>query len=362
MTPSISVQPYGLLRGQHVNLFTLENAGCRAEILDYGGSILRWWVPDRDGNLGDIIVGPERLDALDGEGSGFGALVGRCANRIGGSRFELDGVVYDQLPDNDEDRGNCLHGGRFFQQNIWRSHALMEGRVPALHLTYVSPDGEGGFPGEVVAHVVYRLQEIPGEKGCVLEIHYTARTTRLTPVNLTNHAYFNLAAVGRDILGHELQVNADSFTPVDEHLLPTGELAPVDGTPFDFTTAKPVGRDINRDHRQLQIAGGYDHNFVLRQSGSADGLRHAATLREPGCGRVLEVHTTEPGIQVYSGAHINNPGFDLPEKRGAFAQNPSLCLETQHFPDAPNQPNFPSVFLAPEDTFESVTQYRSRAE
>lgn len=356
MSASIKDEPFGNINGQPVTLFTLENGGCRLEVLDYAGTILRWWTPDRDGVLGDIIVSPDCLDSLVEDDSGFGAVIGRCANRIAGAKFELNGTIYP-LTDNDAGRGNCLHSGCSFHSRIWQAHATIEDGLPALHLTYTSPDGEGGFPGEVVTHVVYRLRT-RSDGSCALDIHYTAETTQPTHVNLTNHAYFNLAAKGESVLDHVAWINAEAYTPINENMVPTGEIVSVAGTPFDFRKPKRIGEDIEIADEQLVRACGYDHNFVL-VPGLPDAIKsHAATVYDPSSGRVLEVHTSEPGLQVYTGSHLNEPGVTTMEKRGPFARHPAVCLETQHFPNSPNLPNFPSTVLNPGEVFESFTEYR----
>jgi aldose 1-epimerase len=337
-----------LADGRSVDVYTLTNAnGLRLRCLDFGGRIVSLETPDRDGTLGDVVLGYDSVAAYVGDRSYFGALVGRYANRIGHARFSLDGVTY---PLTVNDGANQLHGGRGFHAELWSAEPVERPDGAGLRLSHVSPDGDDGYPGTLTARVTYTLTDANE-----LVIEYLASTDRATPVNLTQHAYFNLAGDGSGaITDHELTLAAHAYTPVDAGLIPTGELRPVAGTPFDFTTPQPIGARIDADDPQLRVAGGYDHNFVIDAAGG--GLTLAARVHEPTSGRVLEVLTTEPGVQFYSGNFLENGGEGKAgrhyDHRGGF------CLETQHFPDSPNQPAFPSTILRPGETFTSRTVLR----
>ncbi|MFH5802735.1 aldose epimerase family protein [Alienimonas sp. DA493] len=352
-------------------VYTLDGgAGVTVKVTNYGARILSIECPDREGNRTNVALGhgPELSDWIDAVQSGvnpyFGAVVGRYGNRIADATFELDGETYE-LPANNGP--NSLHGGDVgFDQVRWETFVPGRDETARQALTrfsdlpigstvvfeYTSPDGEQGYPGELTATVAYTLL------GDTLTVRYHATTTQSTPVNLTQHTYFNLKGEGAgDVLGHELTLNAPRFTPVDDTLIPTGELAAVKGTPFDFTAGKPIGKEIAADDEQLKIGGGYDHNFVLdRGDAGDDEMVLAARVHEPLTGRVLEVKTTEPGVQVYTGNFLDGSIIGTSgrpyEHRGAF------CLETQHFPDSPNQPNFPSTILKPGDTLNSTTTFR----
>lgn len=328
-------------------IFTLANRNrLEARIANYGGRIVSLSVPDRNGKLADVVLGFDSLPEYLANGSTyFGALIGRYANRIGGARFALDGVEY-KLEKNDGE--NSLHGGSHgFDKRLWTPRLLPDG---GLELTYHSKDGEEGFPGNLNATVVYHLTDANE-----IRIDYHATTDKDTVVNLTNHSYFNLKGAGSgDILGHVLTLHASRFTPVDSGLIPTGELRSVAGTPFDFRTPVAIGARIAQNDEQLKRGKGYDHNFVLDKHGSGPQL--AARVEEPESGRVLEVYTTEPGIQLYTGnfldGTVRGKGGKAYPNRGAF------CLETQHFPDSPNKPSFPSVVLHPGQHFEQTTIFR----
>jgi aldose 1-epimerase len=327
-----------------VELYRLKNAnGMDVLITNYGATIVSLRVPDRSGQLDDVVLGYDSIQGYYNGSSYFGCVAGRYANRIANGRFELEGKTYTLATNNGP---NALHGGvKGFDKVVWAGK--QEGNK--LSLTYTSPDGEEGYPGELKATVVYTLKDDNS-----LQIDYSAITDRSTVLNLTNHTYFNLEGQGKgDILGHEMMINADKFTPVDSSLIPTGELRPVKGTPFDFTTTRKIGERINdNSDQQISYGGGYDHNFVL--NGGAT-LKLAARVVAPGSGRILEVHTTEPGVQFYSGNFLNGSEKG---KGSVYAHRTGFCLETQHFPDSPNQPDFPSVVLKPGQQFSSSTVFR----
>jgi aldose 1-epimerase len=340
--------------GSDVPLYTFVNEkGMRVEITPYGGIVRALTAPDRDGRMGDVVLGFDTLNEYVDHNPFFGCLVGRYANRIAGGTFELDGASYEiaRLPGQE----HALHGGiQGFDKQVWQSWARESWEGPTLELRLISPDGEQGFPGTLSVAVTYTLLDEGG-----LKIDYVATTDQPTVVNLTNHSYFNLSGGDAStILNHELMVNANSFTPADADLIPTGEIRPVAGTPLDFRDAlpggMPIGARIEDDHPQLRNAGGYDHNWII--NGEAGRLRLAAQVYEPGSGRLMTVYTTEPGVQVYTSNM-------LPEgvrgKEGlTYGHRAGLCLETQHYPDSPNQPNFPSTVLEPGQTFRSTTVYR----
>ena len=329
-----------------IKIFTLTGpGGVEARITNYGGIIMSLSTPDRTGRLADVVLG---LDDLAGYIAGhpfFGALAGRYANRIARGKFSLNGAEYTLARNNGE---NHLHGGiKGFDKAVW---SVRDASTQRLELSYLSADGEEGYPGNLSVTVVYALTD-QNE----LRIDYTATTDKDTVVNLTNHSYFNLAGQGQgDILGHELKLFADQFTPVNEKLIPTGELRNVEGTPFDFHAPTAIGARIDQDDQQLGFGGGYDHNFVLR--GGGDSLAMAAGVFEPQSGRTLEVLTTEPGVQLYTGNSLAGP---IRGKAGSiYYRRSGFCLETQHFPDSPNQPNFPSTLLKPGAQYRSTTVYR----
>ena len=344
---SISKKGFGKLAdGTSVDLFTLKNAnGIEVAITNYGGIIVSWLAPDKNGVLGDIVVGCETLDAFLAGHPFFGALVGRYGNRIAGGKFKLNGTEYTLAKN---DGANHLHGGtKGFDKVLW--HA--EVKDDALILRYVSKDGEEGYPGNLQVTVVYALSDHNA-----LSISYVAHTDKATPVNLTNHVYLNLSGAPT-ILDHIVQLNADFFTATDKALIPTGELATVRGTALDFTQPQRIGARIADASAPIAFAGGYDHNFVL--NGRAGDLHWAARVTEPTTGRVLEAFTTEPAIQLYTGnfldGSVKGKGGKPVLKRGAF------CLETQHYPDSPNHSNFPSTILNPGETYATVTVYRAFA-
>ena len=332
--------------GQPVDLYILTNQhGMEAAITNYGGTVVTLKVPDRNGKIDDVVLGYDKLDDYAAGKAYFGAIVGRYANRIAHAKFTLDGTTYT-LPKNDGD--NHLHGG--FNKRVWTAKDVSSSNGQALELTYLSKDGEEGFPGNLSVKVVYTLTN-QNE----LKIDYSATTDKDTVLNLTNHCYFNLAGQGNgDILQHQLMIRADRFTPVDANLIPTGELRSVKGTPFDFTTATVIGARIDQDDQQLKLGRGYDHNWVLN-SGTAGSLSLAAQAYEPHSGRVLEVSTTQPGLQFYTGNFLDG----IRGKQGkVYNRRYAFCLETQHFPDSPNHPGFPSTVLKPGQHFLSTTVYK----
>lgn len=332
--------------GQQVDLYILTNKhGMEAAISNYGGTVVTLEVPDRDGKLDDVVLGYDKLEDYAAGKAYFGAIVGRYANRIAHAQFTLDGTTYT-LAKNDGD--NHLHGG--FNKRVWTAKDVSSSAGQALELTYLSKDGEEGFPGNLSVKVVYALTD-QNE----LKIDYSATTDKDTVLNLTNHCYFNLAGQGNgDILQHQLTIRADRFTPVDANLIPTGELRSVKGTPFDFTTATVIGARIDQDDQQLKLGRGYDHNWVL--NGDASGsLTLAAQAYEPRSGRLLEVSTTEPSIQFYTGNFLDG----IRGKQGkVYNRRYAFCLETQHFPDSPNHPKFPSTVLKPGQHYQTTTVYK----
>jgi aldose 1-epimerase len=344
----VSKKPFGKTPdGKEVHLFTLTNGrGMTAKIMTYGAIITELHVPDKDGKTADVMLG---FDSLDGYLKGhpfFGAIVGRVANRIARGKFTLDGKTYTLATNNGP---NHLHGGKEgFDKKVWQAAVIESDHGPAVRFRYTSPDGEEGYPGTLKAEVTYTLTA-----DNALRIDYKATTDKATPVNLTNHAYFNLAGHGAgDILGHELMIAADKYTPADETLIPTGEIAPVKGTPLDFTTPTPIGKRIGA--LKEVPGGGYDHNFVLR--GGDKKLALAVRVRDPGSGRVMEMYTTQPGVQLYTGNFLDGT---LKGKGGAvYKKHAGFCLEAQHFPDSVNKKEFPSVILRPGETYTQTTVYK----
>jgi len=332
--------------GEEVALYTLTNSkGITATITTYGGIVVSLQVPDQAGKLADVVLG---FDTLDGYLKGhpyFGAIIGRYGNRIAKGRFTLDGVTHKLAQNNGE---NHLHGGlKGFDKVVW---AAREASERSLELSYLSKDGEEGYPGNLSVTVTYTLTE-----DNELRIDYAATTDKPTVVNLTNHSYFNLAGQGEgDILRHQVTINAERFTPVDAGLIPTGELRSVDGTPFDFRVPRAIGQGIDAADEQIKLGKGYDHNFVLRWA--AGTLRLAARVFEPGSGRIMEVLTTEPGLQFYTGNFLDGT---ITGKGGkVYHHRYGFCLETQHYPDSPNQPAFPSVVLRPGQRYQTTTVYK----
>jgi aldose 1-epimerase len=351
--PLVKKQAYGHMPdGAAVDLYTLANpSGMEVHIITYGGIVTSLTAPDRAGKLADVVLGMDTLAGYLAETQHFGALIGRYGNRIGNAQFHLDGQLFT-LPKNDGE--NTLHGGpEGFDRRLWKGAETPNADGPSVLLTYVSKDREMGFPGTLTAKVVYTLT-----KKNELRIDYTATTDKDTVVNLTNHSYFNLAGAGEgDILQHQLTINADRYTPVNAGLIPNGELKAVQGTPFDFNKATAIGARIDDPDQQLKYGHGYDHNYVINKG--MGGLTKCVEVFEPKSGRVMEVSTTEPGVQFYTGNFLDGTIHGKGGKVYAFRG--ALCLETQHFPDSPNKPSFPSTELKPGHTYHTVTVYRFSA-
>jgi aldose 1-epimerase len=352
LAPKISVSTFGTTKeGQQVYQYVLNNhKGVEAVVITYGATLVALKVPGRDGASADIVLGYDDLAGYEADKSFFGATIGRYGNRIARGQFSLNGTVY-HLPTNDGP--NSLHGGtRGLNKRVWTAVDRSRPDAQVLELTYTSPDGEEGYPGALQATVTYALLADANE----LRIDYRATTDKETVVNLTNHSYFNLSGVmTQQILDHQLLLKAQRFTPVDSTLIPTGELRAVAGTPFDFTKATTIGARINQDDEQLKFGRGYDHNWVLDKPENADS-QLGAQVYEPTTGRVLEVLTTEPGIQFYSGNFLDGT---VRGKGGVlYGHRTGFCLETQHFPDSPNHANFPSTVLKPGQTYRSTTVLR----
>ena len=348
------VHPFGLLSdGREARLYTLTNArGIRADITEYGATVVSLRVPDREGRFEDVVLGFNRVEDYAQATSYFGAVIGRHCNRIAGGRFALEGQAYSLATNNSPGGVDChLHGGRVgFDKVLWHAEPVARIGAAGLKLRYLSRDGEEGYPGNLDVTVHYWLQDDDS-----LLVDYLATTDRPTPVNLTQHSYFNLKGEGNgDILGHHVTIHGKHFTPVDSGLIPTGEIAPVQGTPFDFTSPHAIGERIDAGHPQMKFASGYDHNWVLdNQSG---GLALAATVHEPTTGRTMEVLTGEPGVQFYTGNFLD--GASVGKRGQPYHYRCGFCLETQHFPDSPNQSGFPSVILRPGQVYRSTTLFR----
>ena len=345
--PSVTRAPFGQTPdGEAVESFTLTNAhGIELRAISYGGIIVSLRVPDRDGRRDDVVLGHDDLAGYLAKPSFFGALVGRYGNRIAGGRFTLDGRTYTLATNNGP---NHLHGGvRGFDKRVWKAQPFERPGTAGLVLTRTSPDGEEGYPGNLAVRVTYTLTD-RDEVG----FDYFATTDKPTVVNLTQHSYFNLAGDGkRDVLGHELMIDADRFTPVDKTLIPTGVLAAVAGTPFDFRKPAAIGARIGADDEQIRNGGGYDHNFVL--NGRGEGRAPVIRVFEPTTGRTMDIATTEPGVQFYSGNFLDG---SVTGKAGhVYGKRYGFCLETQHFPDSPNHPGFPSTVLRPGKEYRSKT-------
>ena len=328
--------------GTAVDLYILKSDGIEASIMTYGARVVSIKTPDRNGTMANVVLGYSALDGYLADTTYFGAIVGRYGNRIALGKFTLDGHHY-QVPVNNN--ANSLHGGKVgFDKRVWQGRAITDG----VEMTLVSKDGDQGYPGTLTAHVRYTVHHN------ALRIDYSVSTDKDTVVNLTNHSYFNLTGYRtKMILGEELTLPADQYTPVDAGLIPTGVLAPVEGTPFDFRKPTVIGARINDDNAQLKFAGGYDHNWVLR--GKNGEVKTAARVYDPASGRVLTVTTTEPGVQFYSGNFLAGTKFGKAQE--GYAKNTALCLETQHFPDSPNHPNFPTTELKRGETRHSMTTF-----
>ncbi|MDX1978717.1 MAG: aldose epimerase family protein [Bryobacteraceae bacterium] len=346
--PKLTRQPFGTATdGAAVDLYTLKNAaGMEVRITNYGGIVTSLKAPDKAGVFADVVLGFDSLEGYLKTHPYFGALIGRYGNRIAKGQFKLNGATYKLAVNNG---ANALHGGlKGFDKQVWAAKELPESN--ALELTYVSKDGEEGYPGTLTTTVTYTLTE-----ASELRIGYAATTDKDTVLNLTNHSYFNLKGAGEgDILGHRIMIDADRFTPVDAGLIPTGELRPVEGTPFDFRKPEAIGARIGAADQQIQFGGGYDHNYAL--NGAAGTLRKVVEVHEPTSGRLMEVSTDQPGVQFYTGnfldGSLTGKGGKIYQKRYGF------CLETQHFPDSPNQKAFPSVVLKPGERYQSTTVYK----
>lgn len=346
---SMTRSPFGTLPdGQAVEAFTLTNAnGMEVKAITYGGIITSLKVPDKSGTLGDVVLGYDGLQGYLDKSPFFGAIVGRYGNRIGKGRFTLDGKTYS-LPINNGE--NHLHGGpNGFDKKVWKAEPFERADAVGVAFTHTSPDGDMGYPGTLQAKVTYTL-----DNDNRLRFDYEATTDKATPINLTQHTYFNLAGAGTgDILGHQLELLADRYTPVDKGLIPTGEVASVEGTPFDFRTATAIGARIDAKHPQIAIGGGYDHNMVFAKK--AAGLVRVAQVYEPTTGRTMAMFTTQPATQFYTGnfldGTITGKGGKVYGKRAGF------CLETQHYPDSPNKPDFPSTILKPGETYKESTAF-----
>ncbi|MDR3297202.1 MAG: galactose mutarotase [Prevotellaceae bacterium] len=351
---SITQEPIGQYEGQNVALYTLRNStGANVKIATYGGTITELWMPDKQGTLGNVVLGFDSLSGYRSKeflalGPYFGATIGRYGNRIGGAKFSLDGLDYTLAQNNG---ANSLHGGLAgFDKVVWEAKELQEKDIVGLTLTYLSKDGEEGFPGNLRVAVTFRLTN-----SNELRIAYEATTDKPTHCNLTNHTYFNLAAgKAATAMDHVLTVNADSFTAVDAGLIPVGSAVSVEGTPFDFRTPHAIGERINDYNEQLKLGGGYDHSYVL--NADSGKLTLAATAYDSVSGRAMEVYTTEPGVQLYAGNFLN--GSVTGVGGITYVKRYGFCLETQHFPNTPNRPDFPSTVLRPGDTYASETVYK----
>lgn len=344
----IERKPFGKLPdGTQIESFTLKNKnGAEAKIINYGGIVTSLKVPDKNGKLGDVVLGYDNLEGYLKESPYFGAMIGRYGNRIAKGKFTLEGKEYTLAVNNGP---NALHGGiKGFDKVVWTPRLMAVEDHPALELTYLSRDGEEGYPGNLKVTAVYTLTEDNG-----LKLEYTATTDKATVVNLTQHSYFNLAGEG-DNLQHEVTIPADKFTPVDSTLIPTGELKPVEGTPFDFRKPTTIGARINQEDEQLKFGNGYDHNWVINKEPGKYTLM--ASVYEPTSGRVLEVFSTEPGLQFYTGNFLDGK---ITGKNGwVYKFRTAFCMEPQHFPDSPNKPNFPSVVLKPGEQYKHTLMFR----
>ena len=345
-------KPFGQLSdGQAIDLYTLTNAhGMQVAITNYGAAIVSIKVPGRQGKMDDVALGYDTLDGYVSDKAFLGATVGRYGNRIGHAKFTLGGTEYNLAKNNGE---NTLHGGKVgFNKKVWQAREVPSGGEQSLELSYVSKDGEEGYPGTLRASVTFTL---PNDRNALI-IDYRATTDKTTVVNLTNHTYFNLSGEGHgDILKYQLELDASHFTPVDQTLIPTGEILATKGTPLDFSKPVEIGARINDNDPQLKFGKGYDHNYVLDRNGKP-GLIEAAEVFDPQSGRVLQVYTTEPGIQFYTGNFLQ--GEEHGKGGKVYTYRSAFCLETQHFPDSPNKPSFPSTELKPGQEYRSTTEFR----
>ncbi|WP_420319756.1 aldose epimerase family protein [Flagellimonas sp.] len=346
--------PFGTTKdGKKITHYKLTNqSGMSVDIINYGGIISSMEVPDKNGVFGDVVLGHDNIKDYEEKSDYFGCIVGRFGNRIAHGKFSLDSTEYKLFLNNN---GHTLHGGqKGFDKQVWEAKSFENEDTLGVKLSYTSIDGEEGYPGNLKCEVTYTLT-----KDNALQIDYMAVTDKTTVINLTNHTYFNLKDGGNSsILDHQLQIDASHYTPVDEGLIPTGEIIPVAETPFDFRQPKPIGKNIAVDHVQLNYGLGYDHNYVLDKTDNA--LEPISKVIEPESGRILEVLTTEPGIQFYSGNFLKG---NITGKHGiTYQHRTGFCLETQHFPDSPNQPHFPSTVLKPGETYQSTTIYRFKVQ
>ena len=349
-TLTIAKTAFGECADGPVSLYTLTNGnGMTVKITNYGGIVTSIIVPDKSGKMGEVTLGFDNLEGYLGDHPYFGSIIGRYGNRIGKGTFSIDGKKYELATNNGS---NHLHGGvKGFDKVLWEAKPLESSKEVGVQLNYISPDGEEGYPGQLSVKMTYTLNN-----NNELKMNYQAKTNQTTHCNLTNHTYFNLAGPGAEtILNHELTLVSDFFTPVDETLIPTGELRQVSGTPFDFRKARKIGDALAVEgNKQLEIGGGIDHNFVLTKT--TEDLELAAILYEAGSGRVVEVLTTEPGVQFYTGNFLN--GTVTGREGVAYPHRSGLCLETQHYPDSPNKPKFPTTLLSPEEKYETTTVYK----
>ncbi len=349
MAPTITKEAYGTLAdGQQADLYTLTNSDSMVvQITNYGGIITKWMVPDQDGNMADVVLGVDGLDSYVKGHPFFGALVGRYGNRIAKGSFTLDGETYPLAVNNGP---NHLHGGKVgFDKMIWKAQEMKSDSTVGLKLMLTSPDMDEGYPGKLDVIVTYTFNNA-GE----LRMDYEAMTDKPTVVNLTNHCYFNLTGMKRDVLSHVVSIKSDSIVAVDEGLIPTGDLRAVADTPFDFNNPTPIGQGIDQiEDEQIKVGEGYDHCWVLRTGGGS--MQEVATVFEPESKRVLTVSTTEPGVQFYTGNHLNG---SVQGKGVTYSKRMGFCMETEHYPDSPNQPQFPSTVLRPGETYKTSTIFR----
>lgn len=348
-TASVVLTEFGEFDGQPVTLYTMTNEnGMVAKITNYGAVVVSLLVPDRDGKLEDVVLGFEDFEAYEADKAWYGAIIGRTANRIKEGQFSIDDQSYQLATNNGP---NHMHGGvEGFNKKLWKGTASIEEGEPQLELKYVSPDGEEGFPGQLKISTIYTLTADNG-----LKIEYRGTTDKPTICNLTHHSYWNIGGPDRDsILEQELQMFADAYNPTDENYIPTGEIRPVAGTAFDFSKPKEIGQDIDAEDPQLVIGRGYDHNFVI--NGESGTLRPVASLYDPKSGRVMEMLSSDHGVQLYSGNWFD--GSVLGRGERAYTHRIAICFECQHFPDAINQPNFKSPILRPSDAYEKTTVYK----